>query len=51
MPSQAIVAGNADVQRKIIGKTVYVIKSVYSGKESIDGKISKLILRKAENRM
>ena len=49
MPVETAAVKNADVQRKIIGKTVYVIKSVYSGKESIDGKISKLILRKAES--
>ena len=48
MPVEAITKRKPDVYRKTIGKTVYVIKSVYSGKECINGKISKLILRKAE---
>ena len=49
MPAEAIAERKSDVYKKTIGKTVYVIKSVYSGKERIDDKILKLIIRKTEN--
>ena len=50
MPGETIAIKTADTTRiKVIGKTTYVIKSVYSGRENINGKISKLIMRKVEN--
>ena len=49
MPGTAVAERKPDTRRKTIGKTVYVIRSVYSGKESINDKISNLIIRKAEN--
>jgi len=48
MSVNTIARKNADMYRKTIGKTVYVVKSVYSGKECINSKISKLIMRRAE---
>jgi hypothetical protein len=39
---------NAEVHKKIIGKTEYIITSMYNGKENINRKIINLIVRKSE---
>lgn len=41
---------NEEVHTKLIGKTEYIVTSIYSGKEDISKKIVNLIQRKAEKK-
>lgn len=45
----SIPQSTAQVHSLTIGKTTYLVTSNYSGKESIDKKIAKLIERKLES--